>query len=174
MRERSEPTGQQHSEGGAPREPRWLSPAEMQAWQSFLHAGVLLNRRIDQQLKEGSGLSHVQYAVLIWLAEEPVGELRMTQLAGILNTSKSGLTYQVDQLEKAGLVRRRRDPDDVRGVIAGITEAGRRQQAQAAPGHVALVRELLIDVLTPDQLTAIAEGLGEVRRRLQERDDSPH
>jgi DNA-binding MarR family transcriptional regulator len=174
MRERSEPTGHGHSDGGAPQEPRWLGAEELRAWHSFLHVGVLLNRRIDLQLKDSSGLSHVQYAVLIRLAEEPAGELRMTELAGILNTSKSGLTYQVNQLEKAGLVRRRRDPDDVRGVIAGITEAGRRQQAQAAPGHVALVRELLIDVLTPDQLTAIADGLGEVRRRLRERDDRPH
>jgi hypothetical protein len=56
-------------------------------------------------------------------------------------------------------------------VIAGITEAGRRQQAQAAPGHVALVRELLIDLLSPQQLSALADGLGEVRRRLQEHED---
>ena len=33
------------------------------------------------------------------------------------------------------------------------------------PGHVALVRELLIDVLTPGQLAVIADALGEVSRR---------
>ena len=173
MHERSEAPGPARS-GGTPPNARWLNHEEMRAWQSFLHTGVLLNRRIDQQLKEDSGLSHVQYVVLIWLAETPTGERRMTELAGILNTSKSGLTYQVTQLEKAGLVRRRRDPDDIRGVIACITEAGRRQQAQAAPGHVALVRELLIDVLSPQQLTALADGLGEVRRRLQEHEDHSH
>ncbi|HEX3783827.1 MAG TPA: MarR family winged helix-turn-helix transcriptional regulator [Pseudonocardiaceae bacterium] len=170
----SEPAGPQHSGGRAPQEPRWLNNEEMRAWRSFIQVGVLLNRRIDQQLKEDSGLSHVQYAVLIWLTEAPGGELRMTELAGIMNTSKSGLTYQVNQLEKAGLVRRKPDPDDVRGVIAAITEEGRRQQATAAPGHVALVRELLIDLLTPEQLTAIADGLGEVRRRLREHEDNPH
>jgi hypothetical protein len=31
---------------------------------------------------------------------------------------------------------------------------------------VAAVRELFIDVLTPEQLAAIADGLGEVSRRL--------
>ena len=147
-------------------EPRWLSRTEQAAWMNFLHSGVLLNRAIDHQLKEDSGLSHVQYAVLARLVQEPGGEIRMSQLAGTLNTSKSGLTYQIGQLEKGGLVQRKPDPDDVRGVIAGLTDEGRRRQAQAAPGHVAVVREHLIDMLTPEQLTVLAEGLGDVCRRL--------
>jgi DNA-binding MarR family transcriptional regulator len=139
----------------------------MAAWMTFLNTGVLLNRRIDHQLKEDSGLSHVQYAVLARLVEQPSGEIRMSQLAGTLNTSKSGLTYQVGQLEKAGLVQRKPDPDDVRGVIAVITEEGRKRQAQAAPGHVAVVREHLIDVLTPEQLAVLTDGLGAALRTLR-------
>lgn len=148
-------------------EPSWLSQTEMAAWMTFLNTGVLLNRRIDHQLKEDSGLSHVQYAVLARLVEQPSGEIRMSQLAGTLNTSKSGLTYQVGQLEKAGLVQRKPDPDDVRGVIAVITEEGRQRQAQAAPGHVAVVREHLIDVLTPEQLAVLTDGLGAALRTLR-------
>ena len=90
----------------------------------------------------------------------------MTDLAGALYTSMSGLTYQVAQLEKAGLVRRTSPPADVRGVVAALTDAGRERLAQAAPGHVAAVRALLIDVLTGQQLAAAADGLGEVARRL--------
>ena len=44
------------------------------------------------------------------LAAAPDGELPMTDLAGALYTSKSGLPYQVAQLEKAGLVRRTSSP----------------------------------------------------------------
>jgi DNA-binding MarR family transcriptional regulator len=143
----------------------------MTAWMTFLRAGVLLNRRIDHQLKEDSGLSHVQYAVLARLADEPTGELRMSALAGILNTSKSGLTYQIGQLEKAGLVRRKPDPDDVRGVIAVITDDGRSRQAAAAAGHVAVVREHLIDVLGPEQLAMLTEGLGKVLETLRDAED---
>ena len=137
---------------GAPGSVRWLNEDEMRAWQSFLAAGALVDRRIDQQLKEAVGLSHPQYEILVRLAAAPDGELRMTELADTVLTSKSGLTYQVTQLEKAGLVTRRSCPSDVRGVLAVLTEAGRRRLEQAAPGHVALVRELLIDVLTPGQL----------------------
>ncbi|MCB5165765.1 MarR family transcriptional regulator [Streptomyces bambusae] len=148
-------------------ETRWLDPSEMRAWKAFLAAGALLNRRLDQQLKEDSGLSHAQYEILVRLSAHPDGELRMTELADALINSKSGLTYQVGQLEKAGLVRRRSCPSDVRGVFAVLTEAGRELLERAAPGHVAAVRELLIDVLTPEQREAIADGLGEVTRRLR-------
>ena len=147
-------------------EPRWLSAAEMRAWQAFLAAGALLDRRLDQQLKEEAGLSHAQYEILVRLAAAPGGELRMTDLAGVLYTSKSGLTYQISQLEKAGLVGRASAAADVRGVMAVLTDAGRRRLARAAPGHVAAVRALLIDVLTEQQLAAVADGLGEVARRL--------
>ena len=146
-------------------EPRWLSAEEMRAWQAFLAAAALLDRSLDQQLKEEADLSHPQYEILVRLAGAPHGELRMTELADTLLTSKSGLTYQVTQLEKAGLVERRSCPSDVRGVLAVLTEAGRRRLEQAAPGHVTLVRELLIDVLTPDQLATLADALGEVSRR---------
>ena len=96
-------------------------------------------------------------------------QLRIGQgLAGALYTSKSGLTYQITQLEKAGLVRRASALTDVRGVVAVLTDAGRERLAQAAPGHVAAVRALLIDVLTEQQLAAVADGLGEVARRLGE------
>jgi DNA-binding MarR family transcriptional regulator len=144
---------------------KWLDEDEMRAWHAFLAAGALIDRLVDAQLKEANGLSHPQYEILVRLAGAPDGELRMTELAGTLLSSKSGLTYQVSQLEKAGLVARRSCPSDVRGVLAVLTEAGRRRLEQAAPGHVALVRELLIDVLTASQLAVLADALGEVSRR---------
>ncbi|QEU81894.1 MarR family winged helix-turn-helix transcriptional regulator [Streptomyces subrutilus] len=150
-------------------ETRWLNEREMRAWDGFLAASALVNRRLDQQLKDDSGLSHPQYEILVRLAAAPGDELRMTELANGLINSKSGLTYQVTQMEKAGLVRRRSCPSDVRGVFAVLTDAGRARLEEAAPGHVATVREILLDVLTPQQLDALADGLGEVGRRLRGR-----
>src|ERR1700759_2266575 len=97
---------------------RWLDEDEKRAWHAFLAAGSLVDRLLDAQLKEAIGLSHPQYEILVRLADAPDGELRMTELADTLLTSKSGLTYQVTQLEKAGLVKRRSCPSDVRGVLA--------------------------------------------------------
>ncbi|MEU3573383.1 MarR family transcriptional regulator [Kitasatospora sp. NPDC036755] len=148
-------------------EPRWLDPDEAAAWRGFVAASNLLNRRLERQLKEDSGLSHQQYEILVHLSAAPGHSLRMTELADKLVTSKSGLTYQVTQLERTGLVARRSCPSDIRGVFAELTDQGREALRQAAPGHVALVRELLIDVLTREQLAVLAEGLGAVSARLR-------
>ncbi|MER5864948.1 MarR family transcriptional regulator [Kitasatospora sp. NPDC002040] len=151
-------------------EPRWLDEHEMAAWRGFVAASNLIARRLEQQLKESAGLSHTQYEILVQLSAAPDGSLRMTDLADRLVTSKSGLTYQVTQLEKAGLVGRRSCPSDIRGVFAELTDLGWRVLREAAPGHVATVREVLIDVLTPEQLAVLAESLGTVSDRLRAAD----
>ncbi|MFJ8042397.1 MarR family winged helix-turn-helix transcriptional regulator [Kitasatospora sp. NPDC096147] len=151
-------------------EPRWLDDEEMAAWRGFVVASNLIERRLEQQLKESAGLSHTQYEILGQLSEAPGRSLRMTDLADRLVTSKSGLTYQVTQLEKAGLVSRRSCASDVRGVFAELTEYGWQVLREVAPGHVATVREALIDVLTREQLAVLAEGLGAVSERLRAAD----
>ena len=148
-------------------EPRWLDDQERAAWVAFLAASNLVTRRLEQQLKDEAGLSHTQYEVLVQLSAAEGRSLRMTELADRLVTSKSGLTYQVTQMERAGLVARRSCPSDVRGVIAELTDRGMEVLRQAAPGHVEAVREVLIDVLTPEQRDHLAQGLGEVSRRLR-------
>jgi DNA-binding MarR family transcriptional regulator len=148
--------------------PRWLNDEEKRAWNAFRSTHALLYQRMDQQLKRDSGLSHLQYEILARLSGAPDRELRMAELACAVQNSKSGLTYQIGQLEQAGLVRRRNCRSDVRAVYAGLTDEGMAVLAQAAPGHVELVRELFIDVLTPDQLRALADGLGEASRRMQD------
>jgi DNA-binding MarR family transcriptional regulator len=152
---------------------KWLDDDEMRAWHAFLAASALVDRRLDQQLKEEVGISHLQYEILVRLSATDDHELRMTELADAVLNSKSGITYQVSQLEKAGLVRRRACTFDDRAVYAVLTPAGKRLLDRAAPGHVALVRELLIDVLTPEQRAAIADGLGEASRRMLEPTPAP-
>jgi DNA-binding MarR family transcriptional regulator len=150
---------------------RWLDEQEMAAWQGFLEASNRVARHLEQQLREDAGLSHPQYEILVRLAAAETGEIRMTGLARSLITSKSGLTYQVGQLEKRGLVRRRSAADDVRGVLAVLTPEGRHTLEAAAPGHVAAVREALIDTLEEPELAVLAQGLGRVGRRLREHGD---
>lgn len=146
---------------------RWLDEQEMAAWRGFLAASHLVARHLEQQLKDSAGLSHTQYEILVHLSAAPDHSLRMADLAERLVTSRSGLTYQVAQLEKSGLVGRRSCPSDVRGVFAHLTEQGMAVLREAAPGHVGAVREALIDVLDEEQLRVLAEALGEVSRRLR-------
>ncbi|MDA1362978.1 MarR family transcriptional regulator [Glycomyces luteolus] len=147
----------------------WLNDEEMQAWIAFISAATLVDRELDQQLKEDMGLSHLQYTILMTLNRAESGALRMTELAERLINSKSGLTYQIGQMEKAGLVTRRQCEWSKSGVLAEITDEGRATLERAAPGHVEAVREIFIDVLSPEERKAMADGLGRVRDRIAER-----
>ena len=147
----------------------WLNDEEMAAWIAFVSSATLVDRELDQQLKEDMGLSHLQYQILMVLNGADSGALRMTELAERLINSKSGLTYQIGQMEKAGLVTRRQCEWSKSGVLAEITPEGRATLERAAPGHVEAVREILIDVLTAEERKALADGLGRVRDRIAER-----
>lgn len=146
--------------------PQWLSDEEQHAWLAFMRTHALLDRRLDQQLKRDVGLSHLQYEILARLSGAPGRELRMAELAGDVSNSRSGVTYQIGQLEQSGLVRRRTSETDVRAVYACLTDKGMALLESAAPAHVALVRELLIDVLTPAEVRALGVGLDRAGRRM--------
>jgi DNA-binding MarR family transcriptional regulator len=149
-------------------EPHWLNEHELRAWKDFLAVSTILNRQVDQRLKTQAGLTQPQYEVLVHLSEAPSGELRMAELAAAAMTSRSRLTYQVDQLEKARLIRRTSCPTDERGVVATLTEKGWAKLRQTAPGHATFVRERFIDALAPPTFTALAEALRALAKTLDD------
>ncbi len=52
--------------------------------------------------------------------------LPATRLASATGLSTGAMTNRVDRLEQRGLVRRRRDKNDRRGVVVSLTASGRR------------------------------------------------
>jgi DNA-binding MarR family transcriptional regulator len=63
----------------------------------------------------------------------------------------------VSRLEGKGWVRRESCPGDGRFINAVLTDAGWQKLTDIAPGHVAAVRELLVDNLTGEQFKALGE-----------------
>src|SRR5262249_30719416 len=106
-------------------------------------------------------LSYVQFQLLARLADAH-GPLTMTQLADALVYSRSGLTYQAGLLEKAGLITRGPSPDDERATLVTITGNGRARFDRVLPGHVQVIRRLLVDPLTDDDL----HYLGDIMTRV--------
>lgn len=144
-----------------------LDNNELGAYFALVSAGDLIQRAVATQLAE-HGLTTLQFSVLARLLENPDG-LRMSDLADALVVSRSGLTYQVTQLEKTGLVERISAPGDDRGIIAKLTQAGSDRVLAAFPGHVRLVRENFLDLLQPGDVDKIRISLGRVVASLQGR-----
>ena len=148
---------------GAPRgaeEPpvRWLTDAELSSWLSVVRLISWLPWSIDQQLRRDSNLGMVEYQVMARLSQSPERTLRMSALADLANASLSRLSHLVKRLEERGLVRREPDPADGRFTRAILTDKGFQTLAEAAPGHVAHVRSLVIDVLSPEQLRRLGQA----------------
>jgi DNA-binding MarR family transcriptional regulator len=144
-----------------------LDPVELGAYFALIEVSSLLRHTVEQQLQEAGGLSYVQFQLLATLGDAPGGSLRMTELADGVVYSRSGLTYQAGLLEKAGLVTRAPSPDDERGVTVTLSDAGRDVLARVFPGHIGVVRQLLIDPLDRPGVEALAGLLGTVRDHLR-------
>jgi DNA-binding MarR family transcriptional regulator len=148
-------------------EPRWLTADERATWLRFAALLQLLPAALDTQLNRDEQLTHFEYFCLAMLSEAPERTLRMTNLAARTNASLPRLSRVISGLESAGLVDRVPCPGDRRATNAVLTEAGWDKIVQAAPGHVAAVREFVIDALTPVQLAQ----LGRVSERMLARLD---
>src|ERR1700730_27377 len=131
---------------------KWLTDAEGESWLSLVRLMTWLPWSIDQQLRRGASLGMVEYQVLAMLSTSPGRIMRMSALAEVTNASLSRLSHLFKRLEQRGLVRREPDPADGRFTSAILTEQGFKALADAAPRHVAHVRSLVIDVLSPEQL----------------------
>jgi DNA-binding MarR family transcriptional regulator len=83
----------------------------------------------------------------------------MSGLAASTNATLPRLSHVAARLEARGFLTRTRDEGDRRATLATLTEQGWRKVVATAPTHVAEVRRLVVDRLTPeqvDQLDAIA------------------
>ena len=117
-----------------------------------------LDGELARQLASESDLSYPDYTVLVALTDRPDGRMRLFELGEEVGWEKSRLSHHVARMADRGLVEKQRCDDDRRGAHVAVTQRGRKQLAAAAPGHVAAVRRLFVDVLSQDQLDTIAEA----------------
>ena len=143
-------------------EPRWLDEQEQAAWRCLVGLVTQLPAALDARLQRESGLTHFEYWVLSALSEAPERTLRMSGLAAMAHGSLSRLSHVAGRLERRGLLARRPDPADGRSTLATLTDAGWDVVRAAAPGHVATVRRLVFDALTPEQTRQLHDIGGRV------------
>ena len=135
---------------------RWLEPEEQNAWKGLIMVAQLLPGALDRQLQADSGLAPSDYGVLATLSSAPEQRLRMSDFASLVDYSQSRLSHAMTRIEGAGWVRREPCVEDKRVFYAVLTEAGQAVLTDAAPGHVARVRTLVLDHLSGEQVRQLA------------------
>lgn len=144
---------------------RWLTPAEMAAWRSFIETTGDLMKAIEKDLAP-FGLDRGDYQLLAMLSEAPDQRLRMCDLADSLRLTRSGLTRRMEGVLKKKLVARVRSEDDGRVAYASLTPKGLELLRTAAPEHLESVRRLMIDLLTPTEVKSFASAFGKISENL--------
>ena len=124
-----------------------LVPAPALAAQ-LRRAIVLLRRRLRRQ--SPSELTVSQLSVLATVVR--AGPLGVGQLAEAEVLPSPTVTRLADKLEQAGLICRRANPADRRGVLLGATEAGRELMARREQASDAWLAECLEALPRADRL----------------------
>ncbi len=141
---------------------QWLNDEEMAAWVRLAAVLELLPGVLDFQLRRDAALTHFDYYTLAMLSEAPQRTLRMTSLAAQTNATLARLSHVIRRLEVRSLVERFPCPRDARATNVRLTPAGWDKVRRTAPGHVANVRQYVIDALSPEQvrqLTGITDAI---------------
>ncbi len=137
-------------------EVRWLDEREQRAWRALQFMEMRLNARLASELAAVSDLSYAEYTVLVALTDRAGDRMRIFELGAILGWEKSRVSHQIARMAERGLVAKEKCGDDRRGAYVVASEGGRRAIEAAAPHHVATVRRLFVDRLTPAELDALA------------------
>jgi len=123
-----------------------------QAWGSLLQVHAALLPELDRRLRDATDLPLTWYDVLLELSAAREGRLTMGQLGERAVLSRSRVSRVVDELTRAGLVRRDAHPEDARSSYAVITETDLERFRAAAPVYLSGIEEQFASPLTVTDL----------------------
>ena len=148
---------------------RWLEEDQQRSWRALVMGTTLLMDRLDADLRASFRISLTEYEILVRLSEQPGRQMRMAQLADAMCHSRSRVTHTVQRMEGAGYLERILSPEDGRGILAKMTEAGRALLERAAHVHVTGVRANLVDLVSDDDFAALGRAMNAVADHLVSR-----
>jgi DNA-binding MarR family transcriptional regulator len=136
------------------------------AWLELQQASALLSGALSRRLEDEAGMSAAEHDVLWALANAEDRRLTMSDLAGRLMMTRSGVTRLVDRLDRQNWVTRETVPENRRLTYAVLTPSGAKAVRRSA-GVVAAARPPLFDErLTDTDVADLRRVLGKLLRRL--------
>jgi DNA-binding MarR family transcriptional regulator len=131
-----------------------------------------LNRTLDETLSE-FGLDTAEYKALSALSQAgPPHRSTPGRLARRMDLSSGAMTNRLDRLEEAGLVRRVPDPDDRRGVLVELTDAGQAAWEQSVSAQ-AEKESLIAAALSAKEKQQLNALLRRLMREFERREQKP-
>jgi DNA-binding MarR family transcriptional regulator len=143
----------------------WLDAEEQVAWRAWLDSSSRVLALLDRDLRT-AGLTHTYYEILVRLSEAADHRLRMSELAQRSACSPSALSHAVTRLEREGFVARAMCPEDRRGQVCSLTDAGMARLGEVAVQHVTAVRRVFLGGMSKTQLRQLGAASAATLRHL--------
>ena len=129
--------------------------------QRILSKLVTVLRRSDTQAGSRPDLTLAQLSILLTLLDS--GPIRMTELAARERVRTPTTTVAIRRLEKLGVVKRTRDPSDMRAVLVEVTPEGLVQHGEALAARRAYLAAMLTR-LTDEERGDLSRALKPLER----------
>jgi DNA-binding MarR family transcriptional regulator len=131
------------------------------AWEALYRAQVAVLRQLRAEFPDG-GTSITEYDVLFNLSRQAGHALRIRDLNRRLLLTQPSVSRLLDRLAARGFVAKSGDPDDARGTVVTLTEAGRNEFRRVGARHSHSIAQKM-SVLTPDELSQLAQLTDKLR-----------
>ncbi len=125
----------------------------LNAFIKLMRSTESLNNRLNRHLAEAD-LTVSQFGVLEVLHH--LGPLNQRSIGEKLLKSGGNITMVIDNLERFGHVKRRKDPNDRRAVLIHLTSSGEKFIADFFPRHLERIKEEFA-VFTEEEKKTLAE-----------------
>ena len=109
----------------------------------------------------GAELTLAQLSILVTLLDQ--GPIRMTDLAAHERVRTPTTTVAIRRLEKIGLVKRSRDPSDLRAVLVDITPRGLAVHRESLTNRIGSL-SVLLSQLSESDLETLTKALAPLER----------
>lgn len=117
---------------------------------------------VREHLAKRMGISAPQYSLLMAIGqfqgERGVG---VTAVAKVLHVSSAFVATETGKLAQAGLLAKRANPRDRRGVLVSLTRAG-RSLIERNSGEICAVNDAFFAPLTPTTFAALTTAMAEL------------
>jgi DNA-binding MarR family transcriptional regulator len=131
------------------------------AWAALGAAHARVAGLLAAALATQAGLTVTEFEMLLRLDRAPA-RLRLAELKTAVPLTQPALSRAVTRMADRGLLARSGAPEDGRGVLIGLTPAGREVLRRAIPVHAQVIRAALLDRLTAAEQRTLAEVLGRI------------
>ena len=131
------------------------------AWEALYRAQVAVLRQLRAEFPD-RGTSLTEYDVLFNLSRQEGHALRIRELNKHLLLTQPSVSRLLDRLVARGLVTKSGDPDDARGTVVTLTEAGHDEFRRVGTRHSHSIAQKM-SVLAPDELRQLAQLADKLR-----------